>query len=61
MKQATIPLSIPADLHRKIKQGAKATRLSQADVMRHIIRIGLRQFVAAFPKPETRVESPAAK
>ncbi len=51
MNNAVIPLAVPNDLHRDIKRGAKQTKLSQADVMRHSIRLGLPQFVDQFPKP----------
>jgi hypothetical protein len=50
-KLSTIPLAIASDLHREIKRGAKETGLSQADVMRQSIRLGLPRFVTGFPKP----------
>lgn len=50
-KLSTIPLALPSDLHREIKRGAKKTGLSQADVMRHSIRLGLPVFVERFPMP----------
>ena len=49
----SIPLAVPNGLHREIKRGAKETGLSQADVMRQSIRLGLPQFVEQFPKPAT--------
>lgn len=52
-KLNTIPLALPGDLHREIKRGAKETGLSQADVMRHSIRLGLPRFVEGFPKPQS--------
>jgi hypothetical protein len=51
-KSNTIPLALPDDLHREIKRGARETGLSQADVMRHSIRLGLPRFVRGFPKPD---------
>lgn len=55
-KQNTIPLAVPSDLHRAIKRGAKITGLSQADVMRHGLRLGVPQFIERFPtsSPRTR-------
>lgn len=50
-KTNTIPLAIASDLHREIKRGARETGLSQADVMRQSIRLGLPRFVTGFPKP----------
>ena len=50
-KLNTIPLALPGDLHREIKRGAKKTGLSQADVMRHSIRLGLPAFIERFPMP----------
>lgn len=54
-KSNSIPLAMPADLHREIKRGAKITGLSQADVMRHSLRLGLPQFIQNFPMPSPRV------
>jgi len=54
----TIPLGLPGELHRQIKRGARQTGLSQADVMRHSIRLGLPQFVAGFPKPAKPATTP---
>ena len=51
VKLSSIPLALPSDLHREIKRGAKKTGLSQADVMRHSIRLGLPEFVERFPTP----------
>ena len=50
-KTSSIPLAIDANLHREIKRGAKKTGLSQADVMRHSIRLGLPAFIERFPMP----------
>ena len=50
-KLSTIPLAITSVLHREIKRGAKETGLSQADVMRHSIRLGLPAFIERFPMP----------
>ena len=50
-KLNTIPLALPPDLHRAVKRGAKKTGLSQADVMRHGLRLGLPQFIENFPMP----------
>jgi hypothetical protein len=55
MKITTYPLSLPDDLHRDIRRACKTTSLSQADVMRHSIRIGLPEFEAKFPKPRKAV------
>lgn len=51
MNAVSIPLALPADLHREIKRGAKLTGLSQADVMRHGLRLGLPLFLENFPMP----------
>jgi len=50
-KLKTIPLALPGELHLDIKRGAKKTGLSQADVMRHSIRLGLPAFIERFPMP----------
>jgi len=50
-KLKSIPLAMPTDLHLEIKRGAKQTGLSQADVMRHSIRLGLPAFIERFPMP----------
>jgi hypothetical protein len=47
MNNSVIPLAVPKELHRDIKRGAKETRLSQADVMRQSISIGLPRLRAA--------------
>lgn len=51
-KSANVPVTLPPELHREIRRACKETSLSQADVMRQSIRIGLPQFVRNFPKPE---------
>lgn len=62
MKLNTIPLALPTDIHRDIRRVSKITSLSQADVMRHSIRIGLPEFEAKFPQPrQTTTTSPAKK
>ncbi len=53
-KLSSIPLGLPTDLHREVKRGAKITGLSQADVMRHSLRLGLPQFIEQFPVPLPR-------
>lgn len=50
-KRNTIPLALPEDLHREVKRGAKFTGLSQADVMRHSLRLELPLFEENFPVP----------
>jgi len=50
-KVNSIPLAVPENLHRQIKCGARQTQLSQADVMRHSLRLGLPLFLEGFPKP----------
>lgn len=54
-KLKTIPLGVPTNLHREIKRGAEKTDLSQADVMRHSLRLGLPLFIKSFPAPSPRV------
>lgn len=49
--KAIIAVPLPAGLHRDVKRGARETGLSQADVMRQSIRLGLPRFVTGFPKP----------
>jgi hypothetical protein len=60
-KTSTIPLAIDVNLHREIKRGAKKTGLSQADVMRHSIRLGLPTFVERFPMPSPQGKQSSGK
>ncbi len=57
-KLANVPVTLTPDLHRDIRRASKATSLSQADVMRNAIRLGLPQFVKRFPKPESLMLAP---
>lgn len=56
-KLPNIPISLPHELHADIRRAAKETHLSQADIMRQSIRIGLPKFVKGFPKPEKTAKS----
>lgn len=48
--KAVVPLALPKELHKEIRKASKATNLSQADVMRQSIRIGLPKLCQAFHK-----------
>lgn len=50
--QAIIPLAVPGELHKVIRSAVKDTRLSQADVMRQALYIGVPELVSRMrPKP----------
>jgi hypothetical protein len=53
LKKPNIPLTLPPDLHMKIRATAKIVHLPQAEVMRQAIRLGLPIFARGFPQPET--------
>jgi hypothetical protein len=46
MKNAIMPIPVDGELKGLIKEAAQKTHLSQADVMRSALRIGLPQVVA---------------
>lgn len=60
---SVIPLAVPKELHRDIKRGAKETRLSQADVMRQSIAIGLPRLrdALSYAKSANSAPVPVAK
>lgn len=54
-KPANVPLTLPIDLHSAIRSAAKATHLSQADVMRQGLYIGVPELVSRMrPKPANK-------
>lgn len=53
--KAVIALPLTEQLQRDIRRASQETALSQADVMRHSICLGLPQFVEGFPKPAKRI------
>ncbi len=61
MSSSTIPLAVPVDLLGKVRSAAKRTGLSQADVMRQSIKLGLPKLLESLAgkelKPLTREES----
>ena len=60
MSSSTVPLAVPKDLLSEVQSTAKATGLSQADVMRQSMKLGLpklRESLAGQKvKPMTREE-----
>lgn len=58
---AIIGLPLTGQLQRDIRRVSKETALSQADVMRQSIRLGLPQFAKRFPQPATNFSGPAGK
>ena len=57
MNNAVVPLKVPGDLALAIKRASKITNLSQADVMRQSMRLGLPGFVNGYPKPDAAPSS----
>lgn len=49
-KLPNVPVTLTHEIHREIKQVSKETNLSQADVMRQSIIVGLPKVSAAFRK-----------
>src|SRR5437763_240683 len=45
MKSETFPLNIPGDLLAEVRQAARKTKLSMADVMRQSMKLGLDKLV----------------
>ena len=52
--KSIVALPMPSELHAEIRRAAKDTHLSQADVMRQSMRLGLPRFVEAYPQPKAK-------
>ncbi len=53
MRMKTVPLPLPEPQAKAVKEASRRTGLSQADVMRQSIQIGLPQFLARLcPEPD---------
>ncbi len=53
MRMKTVPLPLPERQAKAVKEASRRTGLSQADVMRQSIQIGLPQFLARLcPEPD---------
>ena len=53
MRMKTVPLPLPEPQAKAVKDASRRTGLSQADVMRQSIQIGLPQFLARLcPEPD---------
>jgi hypothetical protein len=58
MKSETFPLAMPADLLEEVRQAAKRTGLSMADVVRQSAKIGLPKLVEDFALRSIKPLSP---
>lgn len=59
MSQITYPLGMPKDLMKKVKDAAKETGLSTADVMRQAIKFGVPKVRQALATEEDFAEAAA--
>lgn len=59
MSQITYPLGMPKDLMKEVKDAAKETGLSTADVMRQAIKFGVPKVRQALPTEEDVSEAMA--
>ena len=59
MKTETVPLAVPSDLLREVRQAAKQTGLSMADAMRQSMKLGLPKLVADLSPSKVRPMTPA--
>ena len=60
MSQITYPLGMPKDLMKEVKDAAKETGLSTADVMRQAIKFGVPKVRQALSTEEDFAEAAAA-
>ena len=61
MKSETYPLPMPPELMKEVRQAAKITGLSMADVMRQSVKVGLPKVLEQFPGVDRKQLKPLTK